>query len=450
MLDGDLVVSEFSVLMEGVQQLLSVTSSTFTTDLSILAVEVLGDFLKRSVSGFDEEEVDNDQLKSQPAVVHNVVLPGDVLDGDWVDVVVEEESAVDEEEHDSETLGTNLEWENLDGVADEETRPGQVVAGIVQVDHSDDGTTSSGVVGGLTTFGADRPCDEADQHTTGGGKEERATSEAVNHESHSTSDKHVPDLQATVDQVLINLIGDTDLLENERDVVRDERVTGPLGEETSAQADEHPVSVTLGGEKNGDVLLVEFPFKSEGLLDFDEFVADEVVIEVAVGVVLGKDGESLLVAVDGDQPTWGFWDEPDEADHDKSWGGLKDGWSSPGPFRLNLESSESSPGGNDGTEIPGGVVDRSDLGAVLHVAQFGDEEWGGAVGEGDTETDQETSTDEHTEILGGGLESDTDEHDEETNHDGDSSASPIGQPWGEWNGHDGTDGHNGVEETQLR
>lgn len=439
MLNGDLIISQLAILVKSVEKLLSVSSGTVTTNLSILAVEVLSDFLERSVSSFDEEEVDNSQFEAQPAVVDDVVLPFDGVDSLWVDVVVEEESTVDEEEHDSETLGTNLEWKNFDGVTNEKTRPGQVVAGIVEIDHSDDGTSGSLVSSGLTTFRADRPCNEAGQHTTGGGKEKWATTKAVNHEGHSTGNNHIPDLKTSVDQVLVNLLVDANLVENESDVVGNERVTRPLGEETGAQTNEHSVSVTLGRPEDRDLLLVEFLLKSDGLLNLNEFVSDEVVIEVSVGVVLSKNGKGLLMTVDGDQPTWRFWDEPDKTDHDASWTSLENGRSSPCPVRLDLKSSKGSPGGNDGTEIPGSIVDGGNPGTVLHMGQFGNEQWSSSVGERDTETDQETSTNEHTKILGGGLEGDTNEHDEQTDHDGDPTPSPIRQEWREWDGDDGTD-----------
>lgn len=43
-------------------QLLGVISSSGTTDNSVLAIEVLGDFLQRGVAGLDVEEVDNEQF----------------------------------------------------------------------------------------------------------------------------------------------------------------------------------------------------------------------------------------------------------------------------------------------------------------------------------------------------------------------------------------------------
>lgn len=66
------------------------------------------DLLKRSVAGLDEEEVDESELDGEPKDVDDVVLPRDFLKGNGVDVVVEEESQVDEEEHDGHTASTDL------------------------------------------------------------------------------------------------------------------------------------------------------------------------------------------------------------------------------------------------------------------------------------------------------------------------------------------------------
>lgn len=52
------------------------------------AVEVLGNLLERSVAGLDVEEVHNNELDHNPDVVHDVVLPSDVLQSDGVDVLV--------------------------------------------------------------------------------------------------------------------------------------------------------------------------------------------------------------------------------------------------------------------------------------------------------------------------------------------------------------------------
>jgi hypothetical protein len=52
------------------------------------AIKVLGNLLERSVTGLDVEEVHDNELDNDPDIVHDVVLPSDVLEGDGVDVLV--------------------------------------------------------------------------------------------------------------------------------------------------------------------------------------------------------------------------------------------------------------------------------------------------------------------------------------------------------------------------
>ena len=49
-----------------------------------------------------------------------VVLPGNVLEGNWVDVLVEDEGHRDREVEDVEPLCADGEGQNLDGVRDDE------------------------------------------------------------------------------------------------------------------------------------------------------------------------------------------------------------------------------------------------------------------------------------------------------------------------------------------
>lgn len=102
-------------------------------------------------------EVDNGEFDCEPASVDDVVLPADVGKSDGVGVLVEEESDIDGQEHDGETLGTDRVRENLSGVAYEETRPGQVVEEVVDEDDSDNGLTSRVCLGGGVTTGGNSP-----------------------------------------------------------------------------------------------------------------------------------------------------------------------------------------------------------------------------------------------------------------------------------------------------
>lgn len=99
-----------------------------------IAIEVFGNLLERGVAGLDIEYVDNSQLNCKPDVVHNVVLPVDVLHGDWVDILVaalrisvnlpdgiasdlQEQCNINHQEHESHALRTNAVGQNLSRVA---------------------------------------------------------------------------------------------------------------------------------------------------------------------------------------------------------------------------------------------------------------------------------------------------------------------------------------------
>lgn len=69
-----------------------------------VAVEVLDDLLEWGVTGLDVEPPDDEKLKGQPDVVHDVVLPLQFAEGDGVDIAVKEEREIDCEPHDGHTL----------------------------------------------------------------------------------------------------------------------------------------------------------------------------------------------------------------------------------------------------------------------------------------------------------------------------------------------------------
>lgn len=102
-----------------------------TTNDGIVTIKVLRDLLKGSVTGFDVELPDDEELEAEPAAVDDVVLPLDGTESDGVDVLVEDEGDVDGQVHDDQTLGSDSEGQDLDGVGDEQGGHGQVVEGVV-------------------------------------------------------------------------------------------------------------------------------------------------------------------------------------------------------------------------------------------------------------------------------------------------------------------------------
>ena len=77
------------------------------------------------VLGLDDEEVAECELESDPAAVDDVVLPGDVVERDRVDVLVEDEGEGDGEVEDVETLGTERVGQDLNSVGNNERGEGQ-------------------------------------------------------------------------------------------------------------------------------------------------------------------------------------------------------------------------------------------------------------------------------------------------------------------------------------
>jgi len=368
---------------------------------------VLCNLLERGVLGLDVEEVDDGQLDSEPAAVDDVVLPLDGVEGDGVDVLVEEEGNVDHEEDDGHALGADVVGQDLDRVADQQAGPGQVVEDVVDEDHGDDTLACARVALDLRGPGQRSPDDKGQEHAGGGDEEEGAASDAVDEETLADGDDHVDDLEDTVDDELGLGVGDADLLEDNVDVVRDETVAGPLGEKTDGEQDDQTVTVALGLDQFHPAVTLEFGLELESVLDLLHLEQDNFILHVTVGVNVGKNLVSALLLTLPDVPTWRLWDEPDETELEQGWSSLDDGRNSPSPVVLNVVGAESQPGGNDGTKVPGGVVDGGEGSTVLGVDELGDEERRRTVSNGNTETQEETGCNEHLEVDRDGLEYDT-------------------------------------------
>ena len=87
---------------------------------------------------------------------------------------------------------------------------------------------------------------------------------------------------------------------------------------------------------------------------------------------------------------------------------------------------------------------------MLRMSKLGDEQRGGTVGNGNTETDEETTSNKHLNIHGDGLEDDTENHDNTTNENTCAAPKNIGGIRNEWNSADRSDGHHGAHKTQSR
>jgi hypothetical protein len=239
--------------------------------------------------------------------VDGVELPvgSQVREAERVDVLVDGQSNLDEKVHNHEALGTDLEWQNLDRIGDEKTRPGQSVGDRENPDHGNDTLTSSLAALLLLLGRADGPDDEAHAHGCSGGNEKRAATNAVNEQSAGDGDNEGQDGKTTVETELSVAIGYANAVVYVGGVVGGKSVARPLGEQTERRKEHKPVPVALGLEEVevGRVFLV-LEFKTKRLLDLGVFELDSGIVDVTIGVVLAKHLEGFLVPLLRDQPTW--------------------------------------------------------------------------------------------------------------------------------------------------
>jgi hypothetical protein len=144
-----------------------------------------------------------------------------------------------------------------------------------------------------------------------------------------------------------------------------------------------------------------------------------------------------------------FWDTHDEEELDDGGETLESRGDTPGPVAVDAEGTEGGPGSNDGAREPEGIEEGGKRATVSWVGDFRDQEWGGHLGKGGTETDAETGADEHAEVLSSGLEDSSDQDDERTDDDTPFATETVSDVGSHWDGAESTNGLDGVEETQV-
>jgi len=165
--------------------------------------------------------------------------------------LVEHERRGNTQVHDGQTLGTDGEWQDLDGVRDEQRGVGDGVRAVEREDlrdigsvprerDVDKGTTyeeDKRVTGALGAWcnglvGVFAPCCGVAVHGSGDGDErvgqghacgrdepERATTEALRQQRGRDGDGDVPDLQETVKESLLPGLNQADVVEDDVQVV---------------------------------------------------------------------------------------------------------------------------------------------------------------------------------------------------------------------------------------
>lgn len=101
--------------------------------LRLLTLEHERQLLEGAVVRLWEEEVHRRDFDKDPNAVHDVVLPADGVQRDWINVGVEEDGEADGELFDSDTFGTLLEGEYFDHVGVSECVPTNVVKATIPI-----------------------------------------------------------------------------------------------------------------------------------------------------------------------------------------------------------------------------------------------------------------------------------------------------------------------------
>jgi hypothetical protein len=129
--------------------------------------------MKSDIPSLDVEVVNPDQFEKNPTGVAGKQLPvlavpaATLRDGDGVHVVVDGEGDLNGDVHDEYTLGAELVGQNLDGVGNQKTRPGQRVGDTVQPDKDNVGVANANGIFHGVLLTSDSSANQEEKHTGG-------------------------------------------------------------------------------------------------------------------------------------------------------------------------------------------------------------------------------------------------------------------------------------------
>lgn len=205
---------------------------------------------------------------------------------------------------------------------------------------------------------------------------------------------------ATINLELFLLVRDANTVHHKRKVVRSQPVPTPLREQTKSDDEQQSVPVPLCPNKvDVSACLFGVQFQVQGFSDLSKFELHSQVCLVTIGMILGQRGQCLCVAVFGDQPSWGLWDDPDGNENDESRESLENRGDTPRPVVLDGEGAERDPSCSNATDIPELVVYSRDPATVLRMGELGEQQGRRVRAHAVSETDEEATGNEHGEVL---------------------------------------------------
>lgn len=411
----------------------------------VWSLEDLLQLFQSAALGFWNEEVDDSGLDQTPDDEDDVSLPLDLLEGNWPGELVEKTGGVDGKGGESHTLSTLLEGQDFDWVESLEWGETNGVEDTEDENETDGGTSCVDVVWvGVVGSSAGGNSDPDDGERDVDEEEERTTTKSVNEEGTADSEEALDEGKTQVDVEDGLWVGNTGGGKETSQEVGDDTVTGPLSEDRDSDVASNTIARGTITEESRVIpeTLVSSIIDVDSL-EFSHLKLDVDGVWVTVTVVLGKDSASLLITVVDTQPTWRFWEEEDEENDDSSEESLEDSWDQP-LTRVSVGELNGSTGdttSEDGTGEPEAVVETSQGTTVERMGDFDDVSWTSGGGDGDTETEEETTGEILWERGGdfrGGLNDGTEDDDGAANEHTHLTAPGIDSWANEWKSGDTT------------
>lgn len=363
----------------------------------VAGFEDLVELLEGASLGFGDEKVDHDSLESAPDNEDDVGLPANLLEGDGPGKLVKETGGVDSERGEGHTLGTHLVREDFDGVESLERSPANRVE---HAEHEDEanGTTGSSDVASVevdTSGDSDGNPDKGERGV--GEEEERATAEPVNLGGTADGKEALNEGKTKVDVEDLDGVGDTGGGEETSQEVGDDTVTSPLSEDGDNNvAGDTDDGVTVAEEGR---VIPEALVGTVGVVALQELLHLEGNVDgvgVAVAVVLGKDGASLLLTTVNAEPARRLGKEEDGKENAAREESLEGSGDNPlvGVGIGKVERTTGDTGSENGTSEPEAVVETSQGTTVERVSNFNDVGGTSRGSDRDTETEEEATAQE--------------------------------------------------------
>lgn len=286
---------------------------------SVVAINDLGNFFESRSTSLDIHEVNEEDFTKDPNGVDEVQSPGVTAvervlvrglpgaESQRVEVVVEKKRDLNRDVQEHKTLGTQRVRQDFNRITNQKTRPAGRIEDTVEPDEENHGIVSSRSLVLLEKAAGESPEDESKEHAPSGEEEGETTVETFDKQSATNGDNHIENgLSGGDDQALVLTRQASVDVETGR-VVRDDTITRPLREEAEGEENNKAISVTLGLEEVGVFgAVVGKLLGLDSVTDLTVLKLDSGMVDIAVGVVLGKNVKSLILTVLSDKESRGL------------------------------------------------------------------------------------------------------------------------------------------------